>query len=365
MFYCVFGLYVSLLWFRRLNDATPMSPTTRWLWCVAVGLALGASVSVKWTGLATPGMVGVECITGLWFLKRRARVADLAAIAAVAMVLYHICFYLHFWALPRYGADGAAHSTSEFRRTLIGGPDYDASAPVPAFLPTMWRLNKDMLLGSASINTPHQWESKYYQWVLNLKGLLFYGEPFGPQPGLWSAMYLIGNPLIVWGAAGAVVLFLLLVLPWLALKGSVEFFKARHECFRNCRLVTQCGQRTGRSACLNLGQHECVMWSLTSAALCSSSWCSFLFLGWLFNLLPYIAVTRQAFVYHYLPGLFFAQLLTTQLLEGLVPLRVRVHVYRLLGVVVSAVFVFYMPWIYSLPLTPEGHEMRRWLKTWN
>ena len=77
--------------------------------------------------------------------------------------------------LRSYGADGAAHSSYEFRRTLIGGPEYDPAAPVPAFLPTMWKLNKDMLFGSASINTPHQWESKYYQWVLNLKGLLFYG----------------------------------------------------------------------------------------------------------------------------------------------------------------------------------------------
>ena len=92
---------------------------------------------------------------------------------------------------------------------------------------------------------------------------------------------------------------------------------------------------------------------------------SFLFLGWLFNLLPYIAVTRQAFVYHYLPGLFFAQLLSTQLLEGLLPSSWHVPVYRAVGIVVCAVFVFYMPWIYSLPLTPEGHEMRRWLKTWN
>jgi dolichyl-phosphate-mannose-protein mannosyltransferase len=92
---------------------------------------------------------------------------------------------------------------------------------------------------------------------------------------------------------------------------------------------------------------------------------SYLFFGWLFNLLPYLAVTRQAFVYHYMPGLFYAQLLITVWLEGVVPAAWHVHLFRTLGLAVTLTFVFYMPWIYSLPLTPEGHEMRRWLKTWD
>jgi dolichyl-phosphate-mannose--protein O-mannosyl transferase len=47
--------------------------------------------------------------------------------------------------------------------------------------------------------------------------------------------------------------------------------------------------------------------------------CSFLALGWFFNLVPYVAVRRQAFVYHYMPALVFAQLLVTVLVEGVVP----------------------------------------------
>jgi dolichyl-phosphate-mannose--protein O-mannosyl transferase len=90
-----------------------------------------------------------------------------------------------------------------------------------------------------------------------------------------------------------------------------------------------------------------------------------MFLAWLFNLLPYLAVTRQAFVYHYMPGLFYAQLLITRWLEAVLPPKSHIHVFRLLAVAVSAVYVFYMPWIYSLPLHPEGHEARRWLKTWD
>jgi dolichyl-phosphate-mannose-protein mannosyltransferase len=93
--------------------------------------------------------------------------------------------------------------------------------------------------------------------------------------------------------------------------------------------------------------------------------CSFLALGWFFNLVPYVAVKRQAFVYHYMPALVFAQLLVTVLVEGVVPPSWHRVTFWLLALPAVATFVFYMPWIYSLPLHPEGHEMRRWLPTWD
>jgi dolichyl-phosphate-mannose--protein O-mannosyl transferase len=37
---------------------------------------------------------------------------------------------------------------------------------------------------------------------------------------------------------------------------------------------------------------------------------SFAFVAWIFNLLPYVAVARSSFIYHYMPGLLYAQLLT-------------------------------------------------------
>ena len=48
---------------------------------------------------------------------------------------------------------------------------------------------------------------------------------------------------------------------------------------------------------------------------------SYLFLGWLFNLLPYLAVTRQAFCYHYMPALHYAEVLLPLWLQGVVPYR--------------------------------------------
>jgi dolichyl-phosphate-mannose--protein O-mannosyl transferase len=89
-------------------------------WNVGVGLALGASVSVKWTGLATPGLVAIESFFALWFLKRSARFVDLLVIAGVVIAEYHLWFYLHFWALNRIG-DGDAHLGEAFQVSGVGG----------------------------------------------------------------------------------------------------------------------------------------------------------------------------------------------------------------------------------------------------
>jgi dolichyl-phosphate-mannose--protein O-mannosyl transferase len=43
--------------------------------------------------------------------------------------------------------------------------------------------------------------------------------------------------------------------------------------------------------------------------------CSFLFAGWLLNLMPYMAVERSSFIYHYMPGLLYGELLTALFID--------------------------------------------------
>lgn len=44
---------------------------------------------------------------------------------------------------------------------------------------------------------------------------------------------------------------------------------------------------------------------------------SFLFIGWIMNLAPYIAVARSCFAYHYMPGLLYAELLYCVLVNAI------------------------------------------------
>lgn len=82
IFWCALSLLVAQRWWRRLNehseaedefesrfcrkyqplwdyrlanDPRLMRELDRWLWCLACGVTFGNAISVKWTGLATPG----------------------------------------------------------------------------------------------------------------------------------------------------------------------------------------------------------------------------------------------------------------------------------------------------------------------
>lgn len=92
--------------------------------------------------------------------------------------------------------------------------------------------------------------------------------------------------------------------------------------------------------------------------------CTFLLSGWLCNLLPYILVDRSAFVYHYLPGLLYAQLLTGVMVDQL-PRRIRVFAVAVMMAAIIAGFVYFSAWTYCFPLTSQEHAKMRWFGRWD
>jgi dolichyl-phosphate-mannose--protein O-mannosyl transferase len=48
-----------------------MGERDRWAWVVAMGVATSSAISIKWTALATPGMIAVESFFGFFFLRVR------------------------------------------------------------------------------------------------------------------------------------------------------------------------------------------------------------------------------------------------------------------------------------------------------
>ena len=127
-----------------------------------------------------------------------------------------------------------------------------------------------------------------------------------------------------------------------------------------------------------------------------------LLLGYLANWLPFVAVERAAFIYHFLPSLIHALLLCGVLLDAAIPLtplldgRVAVD-HRLadvltdelagpiegsvadgvrspeglrwlaaggLIVVMAACFAFFAPFAYGVPMSHADLEARMWLEAW-
>jgi dolichyl-phosphate-mannose-protein mannosyltransferase len=198
------------------------------------------------------------------------------------------------------------------------------------FWDLLYELNREMYSASARIDSPHHWESKHYQWITNARGVLYWAIDDKALYETRGQVYILGNPAVSWGCGLAVLAFLVLnaIRQRLRLTGS-----------------------TGTTA------------SPAASRLLHAGW--FCFFAYLFNLLPYLGVTRQAFIYHYMPALMYAMLIAGCVLQWQFKQetldRVVVPV-ALLVVIVT--FIRYAPWIYAFPLPNEAHENRRWMSSW-
>ena len=323
LFYCCLSLYCALcLW------KTKPGTWRRIAWLVATGFACGCSISIKWTCLATPGMIAIISFFGLHFLDMPLSLIECIFAGIVGISVYVLSFYLHFKLMPNDGP-GSGFYLNEFKKTLIGHSTYDPKAPKVPFWKLFFNLNKVMMTSNMNITTRHHWESYWYQWIVNWRGLLYYNKEIPAGSKNWQSVYLLSNPIVCWFCALCVALFMV---------GGLAMVR-----FRGIKYLSGIKGRLRYNALFT---------------------CMFLFWGWIVNLLPYILVDRSAFVYHYLPGLLYAQLLSGVLVSQL-PKSLSALVTLLVCAAVIGAFTYHAPWIYAYPISSDQHQARRWMPRWN
>src|SRR3989344_3144497 len=87
---------------------------------------------------------------------------------------------------------------------------------------------------------------------------------------------------------------------------------------------------------------------------------TFLFIAFIANLLPYIFISRVAFLYHYLPSLVF-------LCIGLAYVLSKIRNWWIIGaivLVITATFIWLLPISYGTPLIREQFDSRMLLRSW-
>jgi dolichyl-phosphate-mannose--protein O-mannosyl transferase len=255
-----------------------------WLARLAVaGVGISLAVSTKMTGFATVAVAGVHSLIALYRARHHGASWRLLLLEAVArgvlllllpLLVYVGSFVLHLALLPSTGP-GVKFMTKAFRASLRGDVYADvyaaaaaaaaapstaretiesadmatamatamaslapttapsmasalvnASAPVTAPLGLMDRiieLSREMVRANAAIKKTHQWGSRWWEWPLMLRSVLYWRgkhapyashEGISPRPpdALEARIYCIGTPIVWWLCAAAPCLFLIWVL---------------------------------------------------------------------------------------------------------------------------------------------------------
>lgn len=324
LFFCQLSLYCALRLWKTCENTRDR---TKHL--IITGAVAGLALSIKHTALATPALIAVVSFFGLHFIESPLSTRDCVLAGSSGLVTYMIPFYIMFQSLWLSGGKYDNFMPLHFRKTLINNADYDPKARRKPFLWLFIYLNGRMVGSNASIKKRHTWESKWYQWIVNWRGVLYYVLKSKDENGeqLRAQIYLLGNPVVIYLVLLCVFVFSVMLFLAVRYRQSLQKLVVLRK-FKGSK-----GDGT------------------------------FLLFGWLCNLLPYLLVTRAAFIYHYLPGLFYGQLLCG-LLVDLIPKKARIVVVSILVILMASALLYWSPWIYSFPLTQQGHSRRRWLPRW-
>lgn len=165
-------------------------------------------------------------------------------------------------------------------------------------------LNAEMYRSNQRLTATHPYSSAWYMWPFMERPIFYWVQ--GTE-----RIYLLGNPLVWWMSSVAVLVALINILL---------------SKFRN--MPTELLIMTG---------------------------------AWLMNILPFIGVTRVMFLYHYFTALIWAILILAYLVD-----RSRHKKRIVLGISCAALamFIFFAPLSYGLPLSDAAYNARVWFTSW-
>ena len=294
VFFILLMYYFMLLW---LEEESPRA-------LALCGLSFGLGAASKWTGLYAGAGLAVLW-TAHWVLRAREHAAQKRRGSLFPAFLKNVglCL-LVFVALP---------CLIYYLSYLPYGKALDQPLFSRAYLQTVLDNQRFMFTYHAGIVAEHPYSSRWYQWLLDIRPILYYLEYF--PDGTRSSICAFLNPLLCWG--GFLSLF---VLGYAA--------------------IARADRRAG-----------------------------FLLLGYLAQLLPWVFISRLTFAYHYFPSSVFLvlalgyvfTLLRDNRRRGLWPAAVFAGLCVLL-------FALFYPVLSGEPYDPDatalGSALRQWLPTW-
>jgi dolichyl-phosphate-mannose--protein O-mannosyl transferase len=364
----IFGMLGQLLFLVALNNEK-----RRWLWLTLAGISFGGSISVKWNGL--PFLIGtylIWVIVWLWeFIIQRHQAANdkkileleqqkiisplpnllkinifqlLFFLGVIPVIVYCLAWVPHLLLDTKYGFIEVHKRIFSFHGQLGGN-----SPKVHPYCAAWYKwplMTRPMAYFYQSTQTANDIEKllpsveplrTIVRYILSLLPVSTANEPLpviGPPlpSGAGNVSYdvhAMGNPFLWWSGLAAILFSLLLLASQLV------------KTLTKKRLPLQ--------------------------SLSVDTWiCLYLVLNYAVNLLPWVMVTRCAFIYHYMTALPFVFLAIAWFVDQCI--RSYYKELRIVGftiiVVIVAAFIFWIPIYLGLPLYPEGYKLRMWFNSW-
>ena len=202
----------------------------------------------------------------------------------------------------------------------------------PGFLGKFWELQQVMWRTNAGLVESHAWDSRPPSWPILRRGINFWGRNN-------RQIYLMGNPIIWWSSTLAIVIYLgfkaVSVLRWQ--RGFKDYDNVNFKRF---------DYEIGTSV-----------------------------LGWALHYFPFFLMTRQLFLHHYFPALYFAIIALCQIYDfatnrvGSLGLRdkpaVGLGAMGLFLALSVVAFSMYAPLAYGNPWTKSACRSVKLLDTWD
>lgn len=383
---------------------TPRSTPRRYVLLFFTASFAACALSTKWTAFVAPLTIAFISLTGFIFPHARLDLLEMLAAAVIAVFIYVGSFWVHFKLLPLSG-EGDAFMRNEFQATLPGNKQYNPKAPRIPFLQNFWYLNWEMLRANSAIETRHPWESKWYEWLYDARGVLYSDEVV--SNGRIERIYLVVNPVLTVitavGVISAVVFIIgkVAILVQKAVQSNDDVLsEASHTSSsvassrRGTKLSSSFSSRKqtkklhGPEARLDGGADNGMNAAIddddTKTTLAKAQNIGslltppepsvlryvgillLLFVVWGANLLPYIGVKRCTFLYHVLPALQISSLISGVMLNcvpRIGPLRSIVSIIVILAL--GSAYYRWRPWVYALPRTEKELVALRLLSRWD
>jgi dolichyl-phosphate-mannose-protein mannosyltransferase len=285
----------------------------------------GCGLSIKWTGSSALAVIltawFVACIRSRVDVRRF--VVEGLILVAIPVTIYCTSYAIHFSLLTHAGP-GNTSMSPRFQSQLVGSLRYDPAAHM-SYWAKMADVHHAIKYGNGGLeNATHPAASPWYTWPI-MKHPFGFWEDAGTPPGTKTQILLLGNPVVWWGGLVGVLL------------GAAMIARKR-------------------------GRYEPHIYAI-----------AFLAGAIAINYLPFAAIRRLVYLYHYLFALVFVVALASVMLgipagwndargdSWSFPTRRSAAGYAAMLALLLVGFLYFLPFTYGWTMSLASWEARFWV----